>query len=315
MSFLKFGEENGMEVSLVIVKADGTTRDFPLSAQRTVIGRQNTCGLRIPLHSVSRKHCEVQMIDDQLLVRDLGSSNGTQINDQKVSGQAKLTAGDRLQLGPVIFTVVIDGYPEVVDPSATLITQAHQVESETRGSAAQQQTASAKSGSRHVLSSSDREAPSKDLSENSDLYDLGADPAKSGVNSAQGSKSGSAADERAAAAESALADLDALLAAPLDIDGDEDDDEALEILDADDDPMADLQAKAEGKEPSSNTAIDNPHADASAETAEVLMEDDDEDIDDLDIDDPLSSLEALTDDILDDDDDEDILSLDDSDLK
>jgi pSer/pThr/pTyr-binding forkhead associated (FHA) protein len=313
MSFLIFGEENGMEVSLVIVKADGTTRDFPLSAQRTVIGRQNTCGLRIPLHSVSRKHCEVQMLDGQLLVRDLGSSNGTQINDQKVKGQAKLLAGDRLQLGPVIFTVVIDGKPEVVDPSATLITQAHAVETETRGGvAAAPQTASAKSGSRHVLSTSDREAPAKELPDHSDLYDLGADPANSGVNAAQGSKGGSAADERAAAAESALADLDALLAAPLDVDGD--DEEVLEILDADDDPMADLQAKAEGKDPSSKTAIDNPHADASAETAEVLMDDEDEDDDDLDIDDPLASLEALTDDILDDDDD-DILKLDDSDLK
>jgi hypothetical protein len=313
MTLLHIGKENDMEVSLVIVKADGTTRDFPVTAQRTVIGRQNTCGLRIPLHSVSRKHCEVQMIDDQLLVRDLGSSNGTQINDQKVKGSAKLNAGDRLQLGPVVFTVIIDGKPEVVDPSMTLIHHAHQVESEKMGSATPQ-AASAKSGSRHVLSNassggaSASEAP---IDNKSDIYDLSSDPANSGVNASQGSKSGSSAtNDRAAAAESALADLDALLAAPLD-----DDDDVLEMLDADDDPMADLQAKADGKADGSKTAIEDAHADSSAETAEVQMVEDDEvaDADAFDVDDPLASLEALTDDMLDDDDD--LFNLDDSSLK
>lgn len=312
MSFPRFGEENDMEVSLVIVKADGTTRDFPLTAQRTVIGRQNTCGLRIPLHSVSRKHCEVQILDGQLHVRDLGSSNGTQINDEKVKGTAKLHAGDRLQLGPVIFTVVIDGKPEVVDPSMTLIHQAHQVESEKVSASAQQQIASSKSGSRHVLSSTGSSSSEPSLSAKGDLYDLSSDPANSGINKSQGSKSGSsAANDRAAAADSALADLDALLAAPLD-----GDDEVLEMLDADDDPMAGLQARAEGKADGSKTAIEDAHADASAETAEVQMVDDDEEvnIDEIDVDDPLASLEALTDDMLDDDDD-DLFNLDDSELK
>lgn len=304
-----------MEVSLVIVKADGTTRDFPLTAQRTIIGRQNTCGLRIPLHSVSRKHCEVQMIDDQLIVRDLGSSNGTVINDNKVKGNAKLNAGDRLQLGPVVFTVVIDGKPEVVDPSMTLIHQAQQVESETMGSVTPSK-ASAKSGSRHVLSAAGKHGDQEpSLDDPSDLYDLSADPANSGVNAARGSNSGSSsANERAEAAESALADLDALLAAPLDTD--EDDDDILELLDADDDPMADLQAKADGKEPSSKTAIDNANADASAETAEVLIDDDDEKTVDMDDSDPLASFEDIADDLFDDDDDDDEkLSLDDSNLK
>lgn len=301
-----------MDVLLVIVKADGTTRDFPLSAQRTVIGRQNTCGLRIPLHSVSRKHCEVQMIDGQLLVRDLGSSNGTQINDEKVKGQAKLLAGDRLQLGPVIFTVVIDGKPEVVDPSMTLITQAHHVESE-KMEAEPAKVASAKSGSRHVLSTPDGSSHD-DVKDNSDLYDLTSDPANSGITASQDSKAGSSAvQDRATAADSALADLDALLAAP--IDGEADDDEVLEMLEADDDPMANLQAKAEGKVDGSKTAIEDAHADASAETAEVQMVDDDDSLASsiIDVDDPLASLEALTDDMLDDDDE--LFNLDDSTLK
>lgn len=293
-----------MDVSLIIVKADGTTRDFPVTAQRTVIGRQNTCGLRIPLHSVSRKHCEVQMLDDQLVVRDLGSSNGTQINDQTVKGNAKLVAGDRLQLGPVVFTVVIDGKPEVVDPSMTLIHQARQVESETMDG--QVQNASAKSGSRHVLVSASKSKNEEQNGASGDLYDLSADPANSGINAAQDSRAGSSTSERADAAESALADLDALLSEPLNLD--KDDDDVLEMLEADDDPMANLQAKADGKPPESNSAIEGANADASAETAAVQMIADDDDDDE----DPLTALEAMTDDL---DDDDDLFNLDDSELK
>lgn len=289
-----------MDVSLVIVKADGTTRDFPVTAQRTVIGRQNTCGLRIPLHSVSRKHCEVQILDDQLVVRDLGSSNGTQINDQNVQGTAKLMAGDRLQLGPVVFTVVINGLPKVVDPSMTLIHQAQQVESETMDSKPQQ--ASAKSGSRHVLVTANNSQKNDQNGASGDMYDLSADPANSGVSSAQDSRADSSTSERSKAAESALADLDELLSESLDMD----DDDALEMLEVADDPMADLKAKADGKTTQSKSAIEGANADASAETAAVQMIDDDDD------DDPLAALEAMTEGL---DDDDDLFNLDDSELK
>ena len=41
-----------MQVTLVMFKADGTRRDFPLKKDRIVVGRKNTCDLRIPLSSV-----------------------------------------------------------------------------------------------------------------------------------------------------------------------------------------------------------------------------------------------------------------------
>ena len=62
-----------MEVSLVMFKADGSRRDFPLAKERIVIGRKHDCDLRIPLTSVSREHCEIVLQeDDRVQLRDLG---------------------------------------------------------------------------------------------------------------------------------------------------------------------------------------------------------------------------------------------------
>ncbi len=109
-----------MQASLVMFKADGERKDFPLPEGKTVVGRRNTCELRIPLSSVSRKHCEIELNDDGVFLRDLGSSNGTFFNDQRVQ-EAQLTAGDRVQVGPVFFHVVVDGEPSEIEPVRTVL--------------------------------------------------------------------------------------------------------------------------------------------------------------------------------------------------
>lgn len=104
-----------MDVSLVMFKADGTRRDFPVAKQRVVVGRKPDCDLRIPLSSVSRQHCEIRLDGEQLHVRDLGSSNGTYHNNVRVQ-EAVLSPGDHIVIGPVVFTVVINGEPEHILP-------------------------------------------------------------------------------------------------------------------------------------------------------------------------------------------------------
>jgi pSer/pThr/pTyr-binding forkhead associated (FHA) protein len=109
-----------MNVSLVMFSADGDRREFHLTKPRTVIGRRADCDLRIPLSSVSRQHCELTFEGGQLLLRDLGSSNGTYHNNTRVQQQA-ISAGDELTVGPVIFTVVIDGFPAQIKPVRTVL--------------------------------------------------------------------------------------------------------------------------------------------------------------------------------------------------
>lgn len=109
-----------MEILLVMFKADNTRREFPIKRDAFVIGRKNTCDLRIPLSSVSRKHCELKIEDGQIKLRDLGSSNGTYHNNIRVQ-EAVLEAGDEVVVGPVVFTVVVDGKPEVIEPVRSLV--------------------------------------------------------------------------------------------------------------------------------------------------------------------------------------------------
>lgn len=106
--------------SLAMFKSDGTRRDFPLAKDRIIIGRKVNCDLRIPLTSVSRQHCEITIDEDSVQVKDLGSSNGTFHNSERVQ-EASLAAGDELAIGPVVFTLVVDGQPEDIKPIRSMV--------------------------------------------------------------------------------------------------------------------------------------------------------------------------------------------------
>ncbi|MEI7766381.1 MAG: FHA domain-containing protein [Phycisphaerae bacterium] len=109
-----------MEVKLVMFKSDGQRRELVIRHSNMLIGRHTDCHLQIPLAQVSRKHCQVLVDDESVSVKDLGSSNGTFVNGSRVQA-AELQPGDQLVVGPVIFTVVIDGKPEEISPIRTII--------------------------------------------------------------------------------------------------------------------------------------------------------------------------------------------------
>lgn len=99
-----------MQVVLAMFRADGDRRSFSLHKDMTVIGRREDCDLRIPLGEISRKHCRLIRDGDTLRVEDLGSSNGTYVNGQRVQESA-VAAGDTIQVGSLAFVVQIDGVP------------------------------------------------------------------------------------------------------------------------------------------------------------------------------------------------------------
>ncbi|HEV2292877.1 MAG TPA: FHA domain-containing protein [Tepidisphaeraceae bacterium] len=99
-----------MQVVLVMFRPDGQRRSFSVVRDMTVIGRRDDCDLRIPLGDVSRKHCRLIKDGETLRVEDLGSSNGTYRNGTRIQ-QSELTAGDTLQVGPVVFVLQVDGMP------------------------------------------------------------------------------------------------------------------------------------------------------------------------------------------------------------
>ena len=69
-----------MDVNLVRIKKDGTRKSFALTSEITVIGRRRNCDLRVPLMTVSKRHCQIILEDGPLKIRDLNSRNGTLLN-------------------------------------------------------------------------------------------------------------------------------------------------------------------------------------------------------------------------------------------
>ena len=103
-----------MKVNLILFKKDGSTKIFNLPSTVTNIGRRRDCDLCIPLIPISRRHCEINMDQEKLTVRDLGSKNGTFVNGSKIS-EATLKAGDQLKIATLFFGVQINDKPADIE--------------------------------------------------------------------------------------------------------------------------------------------------------------------------------------------------------
>jgi hypothetical protein len=93
------------ERSPALVMAAGTPRETPyrLVGERTVIGRAEDCDLRLADPGASRHHAEVLRGGAWVTVKDLGSTNGTLVNSERVDS-ADLDDGDQVVIGETTFT-------------------------------------------------------------------------------------------------------------------------------------------------------------------------------------------------------------------
>jgi pSer/pThr/pTyr-binding forkhead associated (FHA) protein len=80
--------------------------EFPLPAQgEIVIGRSSELDMVLVEDMVSRRHSKITVTGDQIFIQDLGSTNGTFVNGEKVK-RAKLNEGDRILIGTSIIKLV-----------------------------------------------------------------------------------------------------------------------------------------------------------------------------------------------------------------
>lgn len=82
---------------------DGQVISLPMG--RFLIGREQDCHLRPNSELVSRHHCVFTVDEYVLRLRDLGSTNGTLVNGERLRGQTELKAGDRVSVGKLDFEV------------------------------------------------------------------------------------------------------------------------------------------------------------------------------------------------------------------
>jgi pSer/pThr/pTyr-binding forkhead associated (FHA) protein len=72
--------------------------NIPLDKPIVLLGRHQECDIQLASRKVSRRHCCIAQVNDYLVVRDLGSTNGIRINGVRVL-EGSLKEGDELTIG------------------------------------------------------------------------------------------------------------------------------------------------------------------------------------------------------------------------
>ena len=96
-----------MAIQLQMTYKDGTSRTFELDQDRTTIGRRRSCDLHVSLPSIAPLHCEITIKDGKPILLNRDPDADTFHNDHVVSS-VPLEDSDRVRIGPVEFTVMIN---------------------------------------------------------------------------------------------------------------------------------------------------------------------------------------------------------------
>ena len=97
-------------------------RTFELRPGEVLIGRSSNCHLVLDDGLVSRRHAQIIVSEDRVLVEDFGSANGVFVNGKRVQGREPLKAGDQLQVGKQIFVICSVARPPAVSMPAERFT-------------------------------------------------------------------------------------------------------------------------------------------------------------------------------------------------
>jgi transcriptional regulator with GAF, ATPase, and Fis domain len=97
-----------MGARLIVVAGPLRNSEVVLTESESLIGREPTAAISLNSRSVSRRHCLVRREGDSYVLQDLGSHNGTLVNDQRVSGHI-LQHGDRIAVADSIIVFAADG--------------------------------------------------------------------------------------------------------------------------------------------------------------------------------------------------------------
>ncbi len=83
---------------LIVLAGASVGEMYKIAKEQTIIGRGNQADIHVVDDGISRRHAEIVHVGDKILVRDLGSTNGTFCNGDRVTEQS-LKDGDKIQVG------------------------------------------------------------------------------------------------------------------------------------------------------------------------------------------------------------------------
>jgi two-component system cell cycle response regulator len=102
------GQQPTKEACLVVIYGNDLGRKHSLESASVTLGRSNKCDIQIDQESVSRAHSKIVNAGRSIRIRDLGSTNGTYVNDELVE-ERTLVDGDFIKIGRTIFKFLSGG--------------------------------------------------------------------------------------------------------------------------------------------------------------------------------------------------------------
>jgi len=93
-------------------------KKLALPGVEVLIGRDEVCQIRITSQDVSRQHCLIRMTETGWTVKDLGSQNGTFLNDVPIDAETDLQPGNRVRVGPMVLELTDPAVKPLPRPSA-----------------------------------------------------------------------------------------------------------------------------------------------------------------------------------------------------
>jgi DNA-binding winged helix-turn-helix (wHTH) protein len=82
----------------------GATAEVALIPGENIIGREGDGVILVKSSTVSRRHARVMLDATGGMIEDLGSKNGTYVNDRRVDAATRITDGDQIRIGSLLFT-------------------------------------------------------------------------------------------------------------------------------------------------------------------------------------------------------------------
>ena len=111
---------------LIFTDKNHAGRVYELTLEKTTVGRSDQNTLSIPDASLSAQHCEILVNGPEVIVRDLGSRNGTFVNGTRLTNQqSQLKSGQTVRFGSVEARLELDGRGESSDDTASEMTAVH----------------------------------------------------------------------------------------------------------------------------------------------------------------------------------------------
>ena len=102
------------------LQPDNSIVEFPLKAERSLIGRSSRCDVCIKHPGISAEHALIRQVSGVATVEDLGSTNGTRVNGKKLTQMHTLRHGDQIGVGRerLMYFAELDSAANFVQPES-----------------------------------------------------------------------------------------------------------------------------------------------------------------------------------------------------